>query len=213
MTTRTIRTLGRGYGLEPAEISVQVAGITVYRGTVPTYDEWPGDYGAQPEETLFDFEIDLDQHGTIPMQYHVATGRVVFGRINGNYVRKINPVFTSQQVLILQDLSLTLEQRMTELALAATSPFTTEEFALLVSEQPSDQAARATLIANRGLLLFVAGGSDHFGAMCQGDARSNVRLDGRMLSRPADPPGTWSWLVDQGQILEFDVNIGEAILD
>jgi hypothetical protein len=89
MTTRTAKIFGQGFGPEPAEITVTLAGSTIYTGEVPTLDQpvysLPNPELSNSVVELCSFEIGMDDTGTLPMTCTVLSGTVIFAQILANY--------------------------------------------------------------------------------------------------------------------------------
>jgi hypothetical protein len=206
MTTRTLKFYGRGYGATPASISVTQNGINVYTGEVTTINapitEWPD------QIVLFTSETTVDFNGTIPMSVEVTNGSVVFAWITGNYCSMLNPVYSTEQLEILQSPTSTDAEKLAVYSAAAVPPFSPEEIAAL---ETGTVAENNIIIASHNASIYISSGPDNFDTIFNGDERSNVSIDGIPQNTPTPRPegqnGTWFWQVTSGSTLTYDLNV------
>jgi len=207
MTNRTLQFWGQGYGTTPATVTVSLDGTTIYSGEVPTIDAprtpWPD------QVLLFTAgEIPVEFEGSKPMTYTVTNGTVVFAWIHANYIPIPNPVFTPEQLAILEDPTTTTAQILAIVEPLATPPFTESEIAVL--EDPATPSSEFTAILQaHGVAPTASGGPSYFSdSFWAGDCRSNIVLDGVPQStpnpRPPEQIGDWFWEVSQGSTLTCD---------
>jgi hypothetical protein len=207
MTTRILKFYGSGYGSTPASISVAQNGINVYTGTIPTTNA-PESRLVNDQVVLFESEITVDFEGQIPMSIDVTSGIVVFAFIDANYCVVYNPVYTSEQLEILESSSSSSAEKIAIYSSVAVPPFSSEELAILetgtaLEQQAVLQSHRASVEINQG--------PDYFSRVISGDSRSNVYIDGSLQSVPSPRPdgesGTWFWEVGQGSNFSYNLNV------
>ena len=91
MTTRTIQSLGYGFGNTPATIVAKINGVTVFEGEIPTaplsdlpvgnpYDQW-----ANNVVSLYTFTSTVGTEISLPTTIEVTSGTVLFGSFSANY--------------------------------------------------------------------------------------------------------------------------------
>jgi hypothetical protein len=214
MTLRTVQINGMGFGSSPAEISVTLDGNVVFSGTVTTQDNLPW---AMPdldlinqEVVLCSFTVPMETAGEVPMVCTVNNGTVIFGTITANYSTIPNPVFTTEDLAILNstDPSVTLADKVAVVASRAVPAFTTEELALLNSVDPSVAAEQAALLASHGVSLKVSSGATGFVSTVSTDSRNDVVINGVPTTPDhGDLPGTWWWTINSGSNLAYNLEI------
>jgi hypothetical protein len=206
MTTRTLKFYGRGYGETPAAISVTQNGVNVYTGEITTINaprtDWPD------QVVLFTSETTVDFTGTISMSIEVTNGTVVFAWITGNYCSIVNPVYSDAQLEILRSPTSTQEEKIAVYSAVAVPPFSSEELAILETGTALEKNA---VLESHNAMVSISSGSDEYHDIYTGDERSSVEINGVLQStpdpRPADQTGTWFWLVNQGSVLTYDLNV------
>ena len=215
MATRTVQILGFAYGSSPASVTATVNGVEVFDGTVPTDDQpVPSlpDLELTPlQQVLFTFEIDRNFSGTVPMTCTVNNGTVVFGSILANYSTMINPVFSQEQLDILEDPTSTVEQKIAVYSAVANPPFSAEDLAIL--ENPSTPPEeKELLLAAHGCSYEVNSGPDTFVSIDNTDPRNTVIINGVVqVLDPRDLPGTWWWTVSTGSVLAYDLEVDPTV--
>ena len=215
MTTRTVQFYCQGYSTPPAEgltltpctIVATIGGNVVFSGPVSTLES--SDILRLPTDqtVLFTCEIPLVTTGnayTIPVSLDITGDDVYLEQINANYCRVNNPVFTSEQITILNDPATTPEQSIVIYEPVANPPLTPEEVTYL-STTPYP-ASYPTLVAHNLTTTVSTGASDYNSIIANSeltDARSNVVITNATYSsppppdpRPPDADNTWGWEIE-----------------
>ena len=215
MTTRTVQFWGQGYStppaagltLTPCTITATVSGNVVFSGAIPTTES--SDILRLPTDQtiLFTFEIPLVTTGsayTVPVSLDITGDDLYLEQITANYCKVNNPVFTSEQITILNDPATTPEQSIVIYEPVANPPLTPEEVTYL-STTPYP-ASYPTLVAHN-LTTTITSGSSEYGSIVSNsdsnDARSNVVITNATYSsspppdiRPPESDGTWGWEIE-----------------
>ena len=140
---RSFRFYGIGFGTDPVEITAEVNGVQVYSGAVPTVNEpiWPP--ALDPfaiEQIAFTIddssEYNTDFGGSVPMSITVTRGDLfMFTTITCNYSPITNPVFSPEQLAVINDpnSTSTVSEVSSIFISLASPPFSPEEEVLLVT--------------------------------------------------------------------------------
>lgn len=213
MTNRTIQLLGQGYGTEPATITVTYGGTEVFSGNVNTLplEDMPilPNLAVNLDTVLMSFEVPVTYSGTQAMTCSVTAGTVIFSQILANYQSVPNPVYTAEDLAILNDLTSTTSEKIAVINSHAVPPLTAEEIALLESTDPIDIPAQNAILATHGVSFFVSGGAGFYDDIdASTDPRDNVTLDGVPVTPDHGAlPGTWWFEIDQSQTLGYNLTI------
>ena len=218
MTNRTVQIKGYGFGSTPAQVTVTLEGNTVFTGTVTTADSPPP---VMPNldligetVTLCTFEIPVDFSGEKSMTCSVSNGTVIFAEINTNYVSINNPVFTSEDLAIIDNPDTPQNQRVEILSTYAVPPFSAEEITTLESTDPANQSAQLAILAAHGVSLIISGGSSIYSDINPGsDCRANVVIDGTPTTAPHSPEynGSWWWKIPAGSTLAYNLVVNAGV--
>jgi hypothetical protein len=209
MANRTLKFYGKGYGATPASVTVQLDGVQVYTGTVPTVDQETIERLPEEQVVLFTIDVPIELAGSIPMICQTNLGTIFWAFITGNYVMIPNPVFTTAEFEIITDPSSTTAERMAVYEANAVPPLSPAEIALLSSTDPIDQPAQFEILQAHKITTYVYGGPDVYGDVYDGEERSEVYINGveQTPTRPPSVKGTWGWVVDADQTLSYNLNI------
>ena len=215
MANRTVQILGQGYGSSPAQITVTANGNTVFSGTVSTVDQpLPAlpNLGLTISNILCSFEIDLAFTGQIPMTCAVSSGTVIFAQINANYVAIPNPVYTPEQMAVLENPTTTYAEKVTIYTQVANPPMSQTDIDTLL-DPASTQEQKNAIIAAHNCKTQISSGVDGFGAIDDTDARSSVMVNG-IAQTPdhGELPGTWWWIINTGSTLAYQLDVDPAEL-
>jgi hypothetical protein len=212
MTTRTFQFYGQGWGPTTAEITVTLAGQTIYSGPIPTVPQKPS-----PVVPVFLFTasvLDVTDQGTFAMTVQPTVGEVFMSQIFANYVAVQNPIYTPEQWAIITDPSKQAESHEIISSLAQP-PFSPAEVDVLNSSTSTDAEQNAILVAH-GVQYMTSTGSDGFEDLFwQGDCRTNVTINGVPQQTPQPRPdgytGDWSWAVNNNSVLAYDLNLDPGL--
>ena len=201
MSTIRVKTMGMGFGTDPAEISVRCQGTTVFEGPIATrFELYVTKLSVADLSELFQFST---APGLISMEYQVNKNAVVFGSVLVDKAWIDNPIYTTQELEVLDNPSSSTETLMQLWQSKSPDPFTQEEITQLTSGDTDSE------LEAKGLQRFVFGTIDGFRKYEMGDARINVMLDNQPFApdRTEDTEGLWFYRVDEGQILRFDLDL------
>jgi hypothetical protein len=102
MTARTFQFYGQGWGSQTAEITVTLAGQTLYSGPIPTIPNQP--FPLIDSVLLFSASaLDVSDQGEFNVSVTPTVGNVDLGTILTNYVAIANPIYTPEQWAIVTD--------------------------------------------------------------------------------------------------------------
>jgi len=224
MTTRTVQFYGQGYsvpieglGLTPNTITATVSGNVVFSGAIPT--TYSSDILRLPTDQtiLFTFEIPLVTTGnayTLPVSLALTGDDIYLEQIDANYCPIYNPVYTPEQIAILDNPATTLQEKIAIWEPLAVPPLSAEDITLLNSD---DWAIIEPVLVAHNLLTIISTGSTGFSGIFNGEPRSNVVVTNATYynpppdPRPAEPSGAWGWEVEtaagQTSVMTFDMNI------
>ena len=216
MTNRTIRLYGQGVGPTTVEISVTANGSQVFNGPIPTLDQplvplrWPLDQS----EILVSMEVPVEYQGTIPIEITVNSGSgILFQDVSINYVPLPNPIYTSQQFVIINNPS-SGQKSLDIFAALANPPFTQEEINIL-SNPDTSKPRFSELLAAHNVAVNVSSGPEGFEFNFHGGDISDFRLDGNPIPSPVCPPGLdgdWTMPVAVNSTLTVTLNINAGLL-
>ena len=215
MANRTIQLLGQGYGSSPAQITVTANGNTVFSGTVNTVDQ-PLPIQPNPDliltNILCTFEIDQAFSGQMPMTCSVSSGTVIFTEINGNYVGVPNPVYTFEQLLILNNPDTPQADLVAIYTQVASPPLSQQDIDTLL-DPASTQAQKNAVLDAHNCLVFISTGPSGYGPIDSSDPRISVIIDG-IVQTPdrTDLPGVWWWTITTGSSLAYQLDVDPAVV-
>ena len=205
---------GSGFGSTDASMSVTLDGVEIFNGVVPTIDQLTPDLPTLEPVVICSFELPMLLRETRPMTCEVTNGTVVFAQFTANYCRVPNPVLTPADWAVLDNPTSTHQERYDVYASHATPPFSAEDTAILMSsDTPFNDPAKIQVLKDHGVFPYSSTGVDGFGPLYDGDARSNVTIDGTTATggynREGDPT-TW-WTVNNSSVLAYDLNLKPGI--
>jgi len=207
MSNRTVNIKGLAYGETDAAITVTLDGVTVFSGTVPTQAH-PVPSLPDPDlnsqvANLCSFAIPMDFVGNKSMSYSVTNGTVIFANHTANWIKRRNPIYTTEEFDFLTGSSITLEQRYAVYAARAVPPFSAADEALFLDPSTTNEQ-RKSLSAAHNCLPLIDGSADNFQNLSP-DPRTNVVLNGTPVTPDRTSwPGTWWWTLQTGDTLNFD---------
>jgi hypothetical protein len=215
MANRTIQFLGSGYaptGTDPITISATLNGNVVYTGSIPT--SYTSEINHQPDgqEVLFTCELPVDFSGTVPMSISLDNPVGVtafFEQVQSNYVTIPNSAFTAEQIAVLTNPATPLADKITIWTACAVPPLSAAEITILESGDPAEIIP--ILDAHNLRPYISSGASEFFSVNGANDPRSNVVINGTAKTRPAEPAGTWGWIVsfaaEESGLFECDLTV------
>lgn len=211
MAIKTLKFYGQGYGTVPCTIVATLNGNEVFNGAIATIEPQYVDRSPESQVELFTAEIDTATVGLLPMSIQVTAGDgAYFMQVMSNYIKVVNPVYTTAQLNTLLNPATTDPEKTVIYEQHANPALTAEEIALL-QQVSSDEngAAKLAVLESHGLTLMVNGGAGTFGTPAPGsDIRENVAVDGTPVEPPVRPPyGTYGWFVHSGSTLSCDLVI------
>jgi hypothetical protein len=216
MAIKTVQFYGLAYGLSPAVISVTANGTQVFTGTVPTSNgpvpALPNDALIPDQVVLFTYEIDSEFTGEIPMTCTVAAGVVIFGQIYSNYVVINNPIYSPEQIAIINDPESSLTEKVAVYSAEANPPFSAEEIAILENPETS-QAVTNEILAQHNCSVTINSGSDIYGPIDVEDPRNTVFIDGvQKFPDHVDYPGTWWWCINASSVFAYNLEVDPQVV-
>lgn len=219
MANRTVQLLGYGFGADPAEITVTLNGNTVFSGPVPTLDipvpSFPNLDLVNDAVVLCTFDIELDSVGPIPMTYSVNNNVVVFAEINANYVGVLNPVYTPEQLAVLDNPDTPLADLVAIFTQVANPPLSQTDIDTLLDPTVSLEEKEAILIAHN-CQTTVSSGPDVYGNISDdGDARLNATINGVAKPKISEYDyliGTVWYTITDGSIMTYDLEVSPAVV-
>jgi hypothetical protein len=232
---RTIQMWGQGYstppavGLEftPCTITATVDGNVVFSGAIPTLES--SDIGRLPtdQQVLFSFNIPLVTTGnvyTLPVSLAVTGDDVFLEQINANFCKIPNPVYTSEQLAIL-DTPDTIENQAAKVDVytaVANPPLSQADIDFLSTNV---FPATETILAANNLLAYISSGENGYlptnAGSLEPKPRSNVVITNAVYNAPLEPypagEGTWGYELEistgQTATMTFDLNIQPGYID
>jgi hypothetical protein len=229
--TRTLQFLGYAYGNTPVILNAHINGNLVFSGQVATVDtpiSDPAD-GLPGNQVLFsatDPSLSTDFSGALPMTVSVATGYgILIGQINSNYMLYAAPTTpTIMENSTINGTTLTVGtvtsgNPKVGMPLhgdgVAANTVITAGSGLSWTVEPS-QTVAATTITYQGF-EHISGNATGFLECYNGtptnsegtpDPRSSVYVDGVQQVPPkAVSPGVWTWEVDSGSTISYNLNL------
>lgn len=212
MTTRTFQFYGQGWGPTTAEITVTLAGQTIYSGPIPTIPQKPS--FVEPVFLFTASALDVTDQGAFAMTVKPTVGGVIMSQIYANYVAVPNPIYTPEQWAIVTDPSKQAESYAIISSLA-NPPFSSAEVDVLNSSSSTDAEKNAILAAHGVQYITSTGPTGFEDLFWQGDCRTNVTIDGVPQYTPQPRPdgyaGDWSWAVNNNSVLAYDLNLDAGL--
>ena len=215
MSERTVVFQGLAYGASPATVQATANGVSIFSGTVTTQNQ-PVPSMPNPDlvsVALFTMTVDTAFSGTIPMTCEVTSGTIIFSVVRANYMLLANPIYSAEQIAILNNPSTTAEQRNAiYVAAPAVPPLSEADIALIQGPDTSADQYLAVLTAHN-IQNTVNGGVDAFGLVSYADPRTNVYIDGILQNpdRPSGLTGAWWWTVGAGSTMSYDLTVQNNI--
>lgn len=214
MANRTVQIKGYGFGSTPAVITVTLEGTTVFNGEIITSDSLPP---AMPNKSLesailCSFELPINFSGEKAMTCSVSNGTVVFAEILANYIPIVNPVFSDEDLVIIQNPDTPQSSRVEIVSTYAVPPFSAEEITTLESTDPAEINAQLAIMAAHNVSLTVSSGSSVYYGF-SGDSRDNVVIDGVPTTAPhtEDYDGEWWWKIGSGSTLAYNLVVSAGL--
>lgn len=212
MTARTFQFYGQGWGQQTAEITVTLAGQTLFSGPIPTVPEQPVPL-TNPVLLFSASALDVSDQGAFSMTVTPTVGNVEWVKILTNYVSVANPIYTPEQWAIITDPAQQQESYAIINSLASP-PFSASELGVLQDPNSTEEEKNAILAAH-GVSYMVSTGPAGFSSyFWPGDCRTNVTIDGAPgpapVPRPEDAIGDWNYSVYTDRTLSctFNINAG-----
>jgi hypothetical protein len=205
MTNNTVQIFGQGYGTEAISASVQINGSTVFTGEISTVNQL---LSGLPEDQVNILEFELTPDAIIPVPVTVLfTGAgVVFVEqvFVGNYVS--NPVYTNEDLIVLQDPNSTQAEKLPIYESAANPPLTSQDILVLENGTPEEQAQ----ILQQHNLQLTTFSPYYFSPPTQEQTKSNVKINNISVTPSPQPTGEWGWQVplnDGTGTITFDLKL------
>lgn len=182
--------------------TISLNGVQVLNG------EFTGDSSAG--SYLFAGSVDVDdalavnQEILIPTVITVTSGQIHVALTEWNYAVVPNPIYTSEQLAILNDPNVSKEDKSLIINPLANPPFSPAEQTFLLSTDPADQLEQNQMLKDHGVLFVVQDPTVFdWGLTPEEDAcnRVNVLLDG---VEPAGANTNVGLLVTEGQTLTYN---------
>ena len=217
MPIRTVQIQGQGYGSTSAQITVTANANTVFSGTVNTVDQpVPSLPNADIDlsNVLCTFEIDTAFTGQIPMTCQVFSGTVIFADILANYYGRIpNPVYTPEQIAILNDPATPQADRVAIFTQVAVPALSQAEIDLLLDPATPLSEAKAITAAHSCQATIPSGPDLYRPIDVSDDPRSSVVIDG-IAQTPdhSELPGAWWWTITSGSTLAYELNVDPGVV-
>jgi hypothetical protein len=199
MANRTVQFYGQGIDA-PASIVATFDGQSVFTGSVPTN-----------ESVMFTAPVDSAFIGTKPVSIQVTSGTLLITRSFINYACYLNPIFTPEQRVILDDKNYTPELRQQKIAIwtALANPAFSDADLAFLQTAVGDQFT-SILLAHNVCSSYPGTENTYVSPIgLPGDSRSNIYIDGVQLvidHRPGQE-GDSSITVNQGSTVTFDFSI------
>jgi hypothetical protein len=187
----------------------------VFSGPVSTVDQ-PLPILPNPAtkltEILCTLEIDQAFTGQIPMTCTVSSGTVIFAEIYANYVKILNPVFTSAQIAILANPDTTLSEKIAIYTPVAVPPLSQTDIDTFL-DPASTREQRNTIMNEHNCNSVISSGANSYSVIDTTDARSQVIIDG--IAKSPDHTslaGTWWWVISAGSTLAYQLDVSPAVV-
>jgi hypothetical protein len=207
MTNRTIQFFGKGYGTVPINATVQISGNVVFTGEIPTVDQ-PLSVLSLDQVKIFEFELPLDTVGPVPASISFTGAETVYvEQVQGNYLVYVpNPVFTPEELAIIQNPDTTQADKVPIYERVANPPLTAEDIFVI------ENGTRPEVIVvleqhNLELRIFVP---EQFTTLTEPQIKFNVKINNIVVERLPEPPGEWGWevpLINGTGTMTFDLNL------
>lgn len=218
MANRTIEVYGWVQSATTCSANVTFNGNVVHSGPVPIV-------ATQPEidppngfsEGLFTFQIPISSESeTFPMTIAFNGGeQALVQRVLTNYSRLNNPVYTQEQWLIVANVTpSTRAERNAIMIPLATPALTAEEINVLETANTTSPESQA-IMNSHGIGYHVSNGpavnkSTHL----QGQAKTNVVVNGTAVTPGTEPPGEWGYnipFVEGVGTISFDLVVDPGL--
>lgn len=214
MANRTVQIKGYGFGSTPAVITVTLEGNTVFNGEIITADmPIPAMPNPSLESSILcSFELPINFGGEKAMTCSVSNGTVVFAEILANYTPITNPVFSVEDLAIIQNPDTTQSHRVEIVSTYAVPPFSAEEITTLESTDPAEINAQLDIMAAHNVSLTVSSGSSVYYGFSE-NSRANVVIDGVPTIAPHtdDSEGEWWWKIGSGSTLAYNLVVNTGL--
>jgi hypothetical protein len=232
INTRTVRFHGIGFGETPATLRVIYppphCGCKVEYVVVPTINAPVPDASTPVDSTLcqvvFTINLPIDFTGLLPMSVHCTQGTAVILKgvdANYGYEDTLNPKYTAEDRLILDNPNSLAKDRAEIWRRKATPPFNNKENAIIdayISDPTKETYQAAKWFFYLHGLESVSSGPDVFRSSCfEGDARQNcclneipIRDNREVIEKTMTWPGklgTFDRIIPQHSTLTFDLAI------
>ena len=204
---RTLKFLGKVYGLSDATVSATIDGTTVFNGTIATSGIAVFDDAPFTPDTLFTAEIPVEFRGTKSVSITVTSGDVVFAEVMGNYFLDQNPVYTAEQFATLTNSATTAAER-TAIFTAVASPALSGDDIALLESTPHTDPAFFNVAKDHNITLFKTSAPDDFRLVGPTDSRTNIKIDGKTPLLTNE--GNGSYEVTSGSTMTYDLVVGWA---
>ena len=202
MSAITVKTMAIGFGDNPAEVLVKCQNTVVFEGSVLTRE--PELYVTQPTvadlSELFQFVAEPE---IITVEYQVTTNTVIFGSILVDRAWVDNPVYTKQELEIIDDPATDIDTLLALYQSKVAEPFSEDVIQRLTGDNPKLQLRALNL--QSPILAKI----DGFATFGHADPRNNVQIDGEpyVPARTEDTAGTWFYRLNEGQTMSFDLDL------
>lgn len=214
MANRTLKFFGRGYGANPASITVVFDGVQVFSGSIPTVNEplpVPGPSAGVLDE-LFTVSIPMEFDGEKAVSITVDGESALIGPESINYAIIRNPGYSASEYEIIQNPTSTREQLIALAESHSDTPFTPEELEILLNAPVVgyySPEARAILKAH-GVEFKRSSGVDNFyptGLQIE-ESKKGVEING--VAQPDRGPGftgSWDYALNNGDVMTYGLYI------
>lgn len=213
MANRTIEIFGWAQSATTCTANVWFNGNVVYSGPVQTV-------ATQPEtnppngfaEGIITFEVPVNLSGTFPMTITFTGGeQAMVQKINANYARINNPVYTAEQWNIVANVTpSTRVERNAIMIPLAQPPLTAEEVSILENNNTVSPESQAVMNSH-GIGFEVSSGSSGFVKTARvSHVKTNVKVNNVDTPAGTEPPGEWGFIVpftDGTGTISFDLII------
>lgn len=201
MTIRQFKFTGSNNAADSAG-TISINGNTVFSGPF-TGEGINGEIIASGSVDI-DNALAVNNQISAPTVVTVTAGSIFVALTQWDYAQGNNPVFTPEQIVILDNPATTREEALVIYQPVAVPPLSTVDEAMLLSTDPEDAEARRAVLTAHNLLTRIqdpaifAYGSTPAYAQCN---RANVLLNG------VEPPGANTnvgILVQAGDVLTYN---------
>ena len=232
INNRTVRFHGIGFGPTPAEIRViytlPYCGYEVEYVVVPTINATVPDALTRLDpklcQVVFTINLPINFTGRLPMSVHCTQGTaVILTGVDANYGYEdtLNPKYTAEDRLILDNPNSLAKDRAEIWRRKATPPFDDKENAIIdayINNPTTETYQEAKLFFYLHGLESVSSGPNVFRSSCfEGDARQNcclndipIRDNREVIEKTMTWPGrlgTFDRIIPQHSTLTFDLAI------